>query len=1410
MSQDIILQLLTEQQKAMSQQTQLLKHMADLLQAQGAPNSPHSPQTSNSSKAALMESLAQSMTAFVYEPESGLIFQAWYNRFVHVFEKEASSLEEHDKVALLWRKMSNQVHERFANYVLPAKPEDMTLKDTVEKLKKLFGKTETQVSQRYKCLQLAKGDSEDFREYASRVNLQCELFKMKELKIDQFKCLIFVLGLKSEKDNDIRLRLLKVLDDENTTMNLDQLVDETQRILDLKSDNILIEHQSKIVCSLNKHAKDFKKHKTPNSPCWYCGDLHYVKFCPFQKHKCTTCNQVGHKNNFCNIAKTGKNFKSSSENNQNEFKKYSNSRKSFKTKAVFKTHNINFRDLRKYTTVLINNNPVKLQIDTASDISIVSINTWKAIGKPEAYETFDNASDANANSIKLLAEFQCDVTIDKTSKTLKCYITDIEKLNIMGIDWIQAFNLWQKPITSWCHQINFVDEIAELKTNYQSVFDNSTPGLCKTKVNIQLLPNTKEIFVPKRPVPFAARMEIETELLRLENAGIITPVDSSRYAAPIVVSKRNGKIRICADYSTGLNSIVEPNQYPLPTPEEIMSDCHNCVIFSHLDLSDAYLQVEVDDESKELLTINTHKGLYKFNRLTPGIKSAPGAFQRIMDKLCAGIEGAKAYIDDIMLSSPSIPEHKLNLNKLLQRIQDHGFKLKFEKCQFFQKQIKYLGHIISKDGIKPDPIKIAAVQNLKTPENVSEVRSLLGSINHYGKFVNNMRTLRKPLDDLLKKDAKFEWTSQCQKSLNDFKNILTSDLLLTHYNPNLPIHVAADASSHGIGAVIYHMFPDNTMKAIHHISRSLTQAEKNYSQIEKEGLALIFAVQRFHKMLFGRKFTLHTDHKPLLAIFGSKKGVPIYTANRLQRWALILLAYNFEIKYTNTKDFGHADVLSRLVKNHEKPADDFIVASISFEEDIRNEINETMSVLPVSFKMIVDATTKDTDLQMVLKYIQTEWPESKKNINPSIIQFFNRKENLSTFDGCILFNNRIVIPKSYQRQILQQLHRGHLSAERSKAIARSYVYWPNIDKQIEDFVRKCKNCQHAAKSPVKTNLCPWPLTSHPLERIHIDYAGPEKGKYYLLIIDSYSKYPVIYETTTTTTYATLKMLNEYCALFGNPEQLVSDNGTQFCSEQFEKWCSKKGIKHTRTVRFHPSSNGQAERFVDTLKRALKKLEGEETPTESLQTFLEVYRSTPNPNAPEGKSPAESFIGRKMRTVFDVLRKQQSPEYNVNHKMEQQYNTKHGTKNREFSNGELVYARNFKGNKSYWTTGEIVERKGKVIYNTLIDVGDRKILVRAHTDQLRHRESVESSSQERQKLPLDVLLEEFEIALPNHQEHFATPTGSPNWTPQRITSRRQPVEPISRSPSHLKEGDVGATHINNMASHVATSYTATPT
>lgn len=223
-----------------------------------------------------------------------------------------------------------------------------------------------------------------------------------------------------------------------------------------------------------------------------------------------------------------------------------------------------------------------------------------------------------------------------------------------------------------------------------------------------------------------------------------------------------------------------------------------------------------------------------------------------------------------------------------------------------------------------------------------------------------------------------------------------------------------------------------------------------------------------------------------------KKGIPVYTANRLQRWALILLAYDFEIKYTNTKEFGHADVLSRLISDHEKPSDEYIVASVSIEEDIRRDLDSAVSTLTVSFNMIVNATTNDDTLQKVIHHMNTEWPESSKHVESTILPYFNRKESLAIADGCLMFNNRIIIPDPYRQKILKQLHKGHLSAERCKSIARSYVL---IDRQIEDYVRQCQNCQHAAKNPVRTDLCSWPITSRPLERIHIDYAGPVKSYY---------------------------------------------------------------------------------------------------------------------------------------------------------------------------------------------------------------------------------------------------------------------------------------------------------------------------
>ncbi|XP_062558158.1 uncharacterized protein K02A2.6-like [Armigeres subalbatus] len=224
--------------------------------------------------------------------------------------------------------------------------------------------------------------------------------------------------------------------------------------------------------------------------------------------------------------------------------------------------------------------------------------------------------------------------------------------------------------------------------------------------------------------------KIGVELDRLQSLGIITPVDFSQWAAPIVVVKKpGGKVRIC--YSTGLNAFLEPNHYPLPVPDDIFTKLNGCRYFSVIDLSDAYLQVEVDDDSKQLLTINTHRGLFRFNRLAPGVKSAPGAFQQLMNSMVADLEGVDTFLDDIFVASKTEEEHHKMLNALFQRLQVYGFVLREEKCNILQPEVKYLAHIVDENGLRPDPSKVEAIVKMPPPKDVTTLRSFLGALNFY-------------------------------------------------------------------------------------------------------------------------------------------------------------------------------------------------------------------------------------------------------------------------------------------------------------------------------------------------------------------------------------------------------------------------------------------------------------------------------------------------------------------------------------------------------------------------------------------------------------------------------------------------------------------------------------------------------
>lgn len=393
-------------------------------------------------------------------------------------------------------------------------------------------------------------------------------------------------------------------------------------------------------------------------------------------------------------------------------------------------------------------------------------------------------------------------------------------------------------------------------------------------------------------------------------SGILEKVSYSDWATPIVpVPKPNGDIRICGDFKVTVNPVLEVDKYPLPRIDDIFASLSEGKNFSKVDLKDAYFQIEMDSMSKELLTINTHRGLFRYTRLAYGTSSAPAIFQRTIEQVMAGIPGMQVILDDMIITGKTDQDHLQNLESVFKRLNDNGLKVNPEKCEFFKERVTFCGHEIDKNGLHKTQDKIDAVVNAPEIENVDQLRSFLGLVQYYSKFLPNLSTVLKPLHELLEKNRPWNWTKQCENAVNEVKRLITSDVVLTHYNPGLPVALACDASSYGIGCVLSHIMPNGEERPIAFASRTLNTAEKRYSQIDKEALAIVWGVKKFHLYLYGRHFTLITDHRPLLSIFSPSKGTNATTAARLQRYALFLAGHDYDIRYKNTKTLSHTVIV---------------------------------------------------------------------------------------------------------------------------------------------------------------------------------------------------------------------------------------------------------------------------------------------------------------------------------------------------------------------------------------------------------------------------------------------------------------------------------------------------------------------
>ena len=774
---------------------------------------------------------------------------------------------------------------------------------------------------------------------------------------------------------------------------------------------------------------------------------------------------------------------------------------------------------------------------------------------------------------------------------------------------------------------------------------------------------------PVRRIPFHLKEAAEKEVQRMLDKDVIEP-SNSPWASPVVlVRKKDGSLRYCIDYRR-LNAITKKDSYPLPRIDDSLDHLGQAKYFSTLDLASGYWQIGLSEDAKEKSAFCTPQGLFQFRVMPFGLTNAPATFQRLMERILAGLQWqiCLIYIDDIIIFSRTLDDHISQIQTIFQRLRDAGLKLKPKKCFLFRPKVKYLGHVVSNEGIETDPDKISAVKDWPVPDNLTDVRSFVGLCSYYRRFIPDFATIAKPLLVLTEKNSPFKWGSEQENSWLQLKEKLVSSPILAYPDRDATFVLDTDASNYGIGAVLSQTI-DGQEKVIAYGSRILTKPERRYCITRKELLAVVHFVRTYRHYLIGRPFIVRTDHAALrwLRSFKEPEG-------QIARWLETLDSYNFTLVHRPGKKHSNADALSRgpcaqcggdhegqTIRVGRRKKDDSacpVKTRAQLKTDDGIPTSNWLSSIVLNTDLIRTKQQADPLLSEVFCWVKDGIRPNFGDISHEGTElkfYWGQFRSLKVIDGLLIreldrpnlpMKRQILMPPDLRSEALNECHSvltaGHLGQKKTLANVKRRFLWPGMTNDTEAYVRSCDICaKYKTDGQKRRGGLKDFRVGIPMERVCVDIVGPfpksvNGNKYGLVITDCFTKFVEIYPLPNQEASTVARVLTrEFFSRYGVPRFLHSDQGTQFESSLFSDICQLLGIEKTRTTPFRPQSDGQSERNIKTLTRMIAMSADEQENWDEFLPFLAMaYRATPHVSV--GISPNYMMFGRELSVPVDVM------------------------------------------------------------------------------------------------------------------------------------------------------------------------------